>query len=289
MTPTESHAMSPAWRAIAIETEAGALPARLYGTRPRKGSAPLVFHLHGGAFTSGTLDCGAYIAGLIAAAGAVVVSADYPLACEHPFPFALTAAFAALGALHLRRAEFAGRGAPLYVAGEESGGNLAAGLAMMARDRRSPPLAGQILVSPMLDPSLASESIRRAEAGECGCKLADGWQAYLGSPEKAAHPYAAPLASSRLGALPPALVVSAEDCPMRDESARYAAALEGAGVATRLHLLPGGPEHFSDAIADPAPKPAAWSAALRDLFARFFETTRSNPRPSRLAAGPAVL
>ncbi|MFG1345394.1 alpha/beta hydrolase [Xanthobacter autotrophicus DSM 431] len=277
--------MTTHWRDIAIETEAGALPARLYGDRPGKGAAPLVLHLHGGAFTGGTLEGGACIAALLAAAGAVVVSADYPLACEHPFPFALTTAFAALGALYGRRADLAGRGAPLYVAGEEAGGNLAAGLAMMARDQQHPPLAGQILVSPMLDPSLATASLRAAEAGACGCKYADGWQKYLGSPDKAAHPYAAPLASSRLKGLPPALVVSAQDCPLRDEATRYARVLEQSGVATELDLLPG-PTHWPDNLTQPPEgtaaaldaSPPCWSEALRTLFSRFFASTRPGRR-----------
>lgn len=280
--------MTPTSQTITLETGTGTLPARLYGSRPAKGSAPLVFHLHGGAFTGGTLECGAYISGILAAAGAVVVSADYPLACEHPFPFALTALFAAVTDVYRRRAELAGRGAPLYLAGEESGGNLAAGLAMMARDQHSPPIAGQILVSPMLDPSLATASIRRADAGSCGCKWADGWQTYLGSPEKAAHPYAAPLASSRLGALPPALVVSAEDCPMCDESRRYADALASAGVPTCVHILQG-PTEWPDSISCPAPKPATWTGAMRDLFRDFFVSTRPASRTGRLKADPAVL
>lgn len=269
--------MAGTWRDMGIETETGTLPARLYGARPARGSAPLVLHMHGGAFTGGTLQCGAFIAGLLAEAGAVVVSADYPLACEHPFPFALTAAFGVLTALYGRRTEFAGRTAPLYVAGEESGGNLAAGLAMMARDQHFPPLAGQILVSPMLDPQLATASIRAADAGTCGCKWADGWQAYLGSPDKAGHPYAAPLNCSRLAGLPPALVVSAQDCPMRDESVRYARKLADAGVPTTLDLL-SGPTHWPDGIASPAPKPACWGEELRGVFTRFFTNTRTGRR-----------
>ncbi|WP_394032543.1 alpha/beta hydrolase [Xanthobacter versatilis] len=276
--------MAPHWQETSLQTQAGPMPARLYGVRPSKGAVPLILHLHGGAFTGGTLECGAYVAALLAEAGAVVVSADYPLACERPFPFALTAAFGALAALYGRRAEFAGRNAPLYVAGEESGGNLAAGLAMMARDQQAPPLAGQILISPMLDPSLATASLRAAEAGTCGCKWADGWQTYLGSPEKAAHPYAAPLASSRLQGLPPALVVSAQDCPMRDESARYACALEKAGVATELHILPG-PTHWPEGISAPPEKPESWAGTMRTLFSRFFETSR----PRRRKPAPAVL
>ncbi|MFG1301655.1 alpha/beta hydrolase [Xanthobacter sp. V3C-3] len=266
-----------------IETEAGSLPARVYGARPAKGTAPLVLHLHGGAFTGGTLECGACMATLLAQAGAVVVSLDYPLACTNPFPYALTAAMGALAALHRRRTELAGRGAPLYVAGEEAGGNIAAGLAMMARDQQSVPLAGQILISPMLDPCLATNSLREAEAGSCGCKWADGWQRYLGSPDKAAHPYAAPLQSSRLQGLAPALVVSAEDCPLRDESVRYAEALAHAGVPAELHLIDG-PTGWPDSVARPPAPRTGWADGLRAVFARFFETTR----PRRRAPAPAA-
>ncbi|MDI4666956.1 alpha/beta hydrolase, partial [Xanthobacter autotrophicus] len=97
-------------------------------------------------------------------------------------------------------------------------------------------------------------------------------------------PYAAPLASSRLQGLPPALVVSAQDCPMRDESARYAGALEKARVATELHILPG-PTHWPDGISAPPEKPESWAGALRTLFARFFEISR----PRRRKPAPAVL
>lgn len=293
-TMTALAAAGASWRALTIETADGQMPARVYGRRAGRGHVPLVLHLHGGAFIGGTLDKGALIAALLAEAGAVVVSADYPLAIEHPFPFALTAALGALTALMGLRPTLAGRGAPLYVAGEEAGGNLAAGLAMMARDQKSPALAGQILVSPMLDPCLGSASVREAEAGPCGCKYADGWQAYLGAPQAAAHPYAAPLTARRLKGLPPALVVSAEDCLLRDDSVRYAAALEAAGVPTQMTLLRA-PTDWPEAFAQPLENTAGdtptaqtpsdplpyWAGALKVLFSRFFETTgRRRPLPT---------
>ena len=101
------------------------------------------------------------------------------------------------------RARWSSKHAPLYVAGEEAGGNLAAALALMARDRRGPALAGQILFSPMLDACLGTYSLREADAGPVGCRWADGWADYLGSPDKAAHPYAAPLNASRLAGARP--------------------------------------------------------------------------------------
>lgn len=275
------------WTETRIETEAGILPARVYGAAGARRSAPLVLHLHGGAFTGGTLDCGAMVASLLAQAGAVVVSIDYPLALNHPFPYALTAAFAALAALYRQRASFAGKSSKLFVAGEEAGGNLAAGLAMMARDQQTPPLAGQVLISPMLDPCLATASVRKADAGVVGCKWADGWQKYLGSADKAAHPYAAPLASARLAGLAPALVLSAEDDPMRDESVRYARALAGAGVPVTLDVLPA-PTCWLDETGAEATAPTAaaappWADAMRKLFSAFFESARTS-RPSAASA-----
>ena len=102
---------------------------------------------------------------------------------QHPFPAARwRRAFQALDWLHAQpRRTGSSRKSGLFVAGEEAGGNLAAALALMARDQQAPPLAGQILLSPMLDPCMATCSIRQAEAGPVGCKWADGWHQYLGS------------------------------------------------------------------------------------------------------------
>src|SRR6201999_810231 len=169
------------------------------------------------------------------------------------FPDALETMFAVLASLQRCRAQWASRRSSVFVAGEESGGNLAAGLALMARDRRTT-LAGQILVSPMLDPVMGTCSIRSADAGAVGCPWADGWHAYLGTPEKAEHPYAAPLNASRLAGVAPALVVTAEDDPLRDECEAYARHLRDAGVRVQHTVLPGPtgwPFAFSAPTNDP--------------------------------------
>src|SRR5258708_9464157 len=103
--------------------------------------APLVLHLHGGAFQVESSECGLTVAKLLAEAGAVVVSPDYPAGREHPFPAALEIAFAVLQRLHKDRAHWAGRASKLFVAGEEAGGNLAAALAVMGRGPHVPPPA----------------------------------------------------------------------------------------------------------------------------------------------------
>jgi acetyl esterase/lipase len=224
-----------AWTEHTIETAQGArVPVRVYGKK--NGAAPVVLYLHGGAFTGGSAAACERVPALLVQAGAVAVSADYPLAPAHRFPHALEAMFDVLGALQRCCAEWASRRSRVFVAGEEAGGNLAAALALMARDRRAP-LGGQILFSPMLDPVMGTCSLRSAEVGAVGCPWADGWHAYLGSPDKAAHPYASPLGATRLAGVAPALIVSAADDPLRDESEAYARQLRKAGVEVRHHVL----------------------------------------------------
>lgn len=248
-----------------------AISARAYRRADAPRSAPLVLHLHGGAFVSGSSDDCRIVPTLLAEAGAIVVSADYPLAPTRPFPQALEAMLGLLNAMHAKRADWTGKQSRLFVAGEEAGGNLAAALTLMARDQQAPPLAGQILLSPMLDPCLGTSSMREAEAGAAGCKWCEGWQDYLSSASKADHPYAAPLNSSRLTGLPPALIVTAEDDLMRDECLRYAQRLREAGVSVEDHLLAastGWPDAFNRAVYPDA----AWTSSLREYFAAFFQT-----------------
>jgi acetyl esterase/lipase len=272
--------MTP-WTEHTIETAQGArVPVRVYGKR--SGTAPVALHLHGGAFTGGSLETSQRLPALIAQAGAVAVSAEYPLAPAHRFPDALEAMFDVLGSLQRCCAQWASRRSSVFVAGEESGGNLAAGLALMARDRRAA-LAGQILVSPMLDPVMGTRSVRCADAGAVGCPWADGWHAYLGSPEKAEHPYAAPLNASRLAGLAPALVLTAEDDPLRDECKAYAGHLRDAGVHVRFDMMPG-PTGWPFALSAPtndAALSATWAPAVVDHLRTFFASAAA---PRRTAA-----
>lgn len=237
--------------------------------------APVVLHLHSGAFVAGTLDAGRTVATLLAEAGATVVSVDYPLAPRHPFPQALEAAFVVLTDVSRGHGS---KKAPLYVAGEEAGGNLAAALALMARDQQAPWLAGQILLSPMLDPCLATCSVREAEAGPVGCQWADGWHQYLGSADKAAHPYASPIGSARLAGVAPALLVTAEDDLLRDETLNYARRLRESGVAVRTHVL-SAPTGWPCALHYGGEGHEAWAPGLRDRFVEFFTDTLKCPAP----------
>ena len=258
----------------------GLVRVRIYRPANASPTAPAVLHLHGGSFIMGGLESGRAAAVLLAESGATVTSVDYPLAPEHRFPKALDTAFEVLSFIARGKAAWSGKKAPLHVAGEEAGGNLAAALALMARDLKSPTLAGQILLSPMLDPCLATCSVREAKAGPAGCQWADGWHQYLGSAARAAHPYASPVGSSRLAGIAPALLITAEDDLLRDETSAYARKLRVSGVAVREHLLKA-PTGWPCALYRDAHPDASWRDTLRDAFTAFFaETTGREPSVS---------
>lgn len=244
---------------------------RVHGDTGGPASRPVVLHFHGGAFTSGTLDDGNPVARLLADAGALVVSIDYPLAPAHPFPAAIDVGHAALDWLQAQRGRRHAHGFPLFVSGEEAGGNLAAAVAMMARDRQPGRLNGQILFSPLLDPCMGSPSLREASIGVGGCPVACGWREYLSHPADISHPYAAPAAAVRLTGMPPALLVSFAGSPLNDDARRYAERLAQAGVAA---------EEATVAV-DPRRIGAAWPAPLRSQLSRFIAAAANVPVTAR--------
>lgn len=259
------------------------LDVRFHGRRPPGGTLPLVLHFHGGTFNGGSLDSGAGVAQLLAQAGAVVMSVDYPLAPAHPFPQAVDTGYAALQWAWKARHKLAGPGAAVLVAGEEAGGNLAAAIALMARDRQEVPLAGQILLSPMLDACVATASLRDAcaQARAADCVWAKGWRQYLPSAADAGHPYAAPGTVRRLAGLPPALLVTAQDDPLRDETLACAARLRAACLQVQELVLTaptGWPGSYPSAQRPDGSEPA-WAATLRQAFRDFLVAVPSQAQP----------
>lgn len=252
--------------------------ARTYGVqarRPATGDTPLVLHFHGGNFVCGDLDNGRSVARMLADAGAVVVSMAYPLAPANPFPDAIEVSYEALEWLYKQRTKLAGRGARVFLAGEEAGGNLAAALALIARDRAHPPLDGQILLSPMLDPCAGTASLRKATGDMTnGCKYAEGWLKYLRSPRDAEHPYAVPGAARRLADLAPTLVLTGQDDPMRDEALTYVRRLGEAGISVHSSVIAAA-QNWPDALADPkADGRCSCSAAVTEQFRDFFAKSK---------------
>ncbi|MDA8519877.1 alpha/beta hydrolase [Acidovorax sp. NCPPB 4044] len=251
---------------------------RMYGRKKAGEASPLVVHFHGGAFVSGDLDTGCTIAGLLQEAGALVVSVAYPLSPEHPFPQPLETGYAVLQWVYRYRTRLAGAGAPVYVAGEEAGGNLAAGVCLMARDQSHPPLAGQILVSPMLDPCAGTPSLRAASFDGATCRWAEGWEKFLRCARDAEHPYAVPGTAQRLAGLPATLLLVGDTDPMHDETLAYAARLKAAGLAVDLHVLRKA-ERWPDALLEPGLQPCPCADEARERFRQFFRDAARCPVP----------
>jgi acetyl esterase len=238
-----THANAPAVQAVDRTIPGpvgfgGEIPVRIYTPDNPTGAAlPIVVLFHGGGFIAGSPD--SHDGGtreLCAQAGAIVVSVDYRLAPEHKFPAAAEDCHAALLWAAEHAAELGGDATRLAITGDSAGGNLAAAVALMNRDRGGPPLALQALVYPVIDPACATPS---AVANGEGYLLTTAsmkwmWSLYVNGAEDYANPYAAPVAAASLAGLPPALVITAEFDPLRDEGEAYGRALEAAGVPVTI-------------------------------------------------------
>ncbi|MDM0114623.1 alpha/beta hydrolase [Variovorax sp. J22R133] len=256
-----------------------AVKARIYGERSGAANAPLILHFHGGTFACGELDDGRMVATLLADAGALVVSLAYPLAPQNPFPGAIEVGFDVLEWLYKNRVKLAGKGARVFLAGEEAGGNLAAAVAMIARDRGHPPIAGQILLSPMLDPCTGTASLRKATDDGTQCKWATGWAKYLGRPKDALHPYAVPSASLRLSQLAPTLVLVGQDDAMRDEAMTYAGRLRQAGNEVSSIVLPPASQ-WAESLSQGASGECPCAVTVKQHFREFFSAATPPPATS---------
>jgi len=255
-----------------VQVRDGVIRARVY--RPH-GDGPLPAHLylHGGGFWLGTLEQSDTPCCLIAAgAGCTVVSVGYRLAPEHRFPTQPEDCFDALQWLVANATELGVDAERISVGGPSAGGNLAAVLALLARDRGGPALVFQVLEVPVVDLTMSFPSIR--ENGE-GYLLTEQAMRqyrlyYLRDMSDARHPYASPIFADDLTNLPPAFVITAEHDPLRDEGEAYARRLLDAGVPTALHRWPG-QVHGSQLLAAVLPDEAAAhleliTGALRDAY-----------------------
>lgn len=210
------------------------VPVRVYTPADAVGGdAPLLIWLHGGGWVIGDLDTTDATARALAnRSGAVVVSVDYRLAPEHTAPAALEDALAAL-TWSVENAELLGvNAAKVAVGGDSAGGNLAAALCLRVRDEFGPDIDFQLLVYPVVDCTLSHPSIEENAEGYFLTKDAMVWFTghYLGGLDPK-DPSVSPLYANTLAGLPPALVITAEFDPLRDEGEAYAAALRDAGVA----------------------------------------------------------
>jgi acetyl esterase len=225
-----------------IPGPAGDIPLRLYwpaAARP----VPAIVYYHGGGHVIGSLDTHDLIArNLCAGAGVLVASVDYRMGPEHKFPAAVEDSWAALNWVHDNAAGLGADPARLGVHGDSAGANLAAVVALLARDAQGPQLRLQSLVYPVADYTLSGASYTKYAEG-CGVltKAAMVWfrDHYLRTPADAEDWRASPLKAASFAGVAPAVIVAAECDVLHDEGADYATALRRAGVAVEHREYPG--------------------------------------------------
>ena len=227
----------PAMRDVHNLTIAGAdgdLPIRVYRPRHDASALPVIVFAHGGGFVFCDLDshdefCRSMAEGI----GAVVVSVDYRLAPEHRAPAAHEDMYTALVWAAEHSAEYGGDPTTLVVAGDSAGGNLAATVALAARDRSGPPIAAQLLLYPVIDDDFDTESYRRFGSGYYNTAAAMRWYWQQYAPHGTDDARLVPTRANSLAGLPPAVLITAELDPPCTSGDTYAQLLSEAGVTVR--------------------------------------------------------
>src|SRR5580658_9788913 len=221
---------------------AGDVPLRLYASE-HGGLRPALVYFHGGGFVFGNLDThDAVCRALAKESGAVVIAVDYRLAPEHKFPAAVDDSYAATVWVAANAERLAIDARRIAVGGDSAGGNLATVVAMRCRDASGPALAAQVLIYPVADVStFETGSHRELGEGYFLTRAAMEWFTghYLASADHKRHPEASPLLAPNLRSLPPALVITAEFDPLRDEGEAYGKRLQDAGVPVTISRYPG--------------------------------------------------
>ena len=214
----------------------GNIPVRIYVPSGRD-PLPLLMYFHGGGWVIGDIESSDGLCRTLAnAAKCIVASVDYRLAPEHPFPAAADDAYYATQWAAMNASGFGGDPSRIAVCGDSAGGNLAAVVALIARDRSGPAVQFQLLIYPVTDAACATPSYSENAEGYFLTKAAMQWfwNHYVPNDADRNHPYASPLRANNLAGLPPALVITAEFDPLRDEGEQYAERLRAAGTPVQL-------------------------------------------------------
>lgn len=225
-----------------IPGAAGEIGIRIY-TPEGAGPFPVLSYFHGGGWVIGDLETHDGVCRELAAgAGVIVVAVDYRLAPEHRFPAAPDDCVAAVKWVAANAASFKGDATRLAVGGDSAGGNLSAVVAQTLRDSKGPALAAQLLIYPVtrVDGVASKSMVENAEGYLLQRKDMDWFCGhYLKSPSDGHQPKASPILAKNLAGLPPALVLTCEFDPLRDEGEDYGRALQAAGVKTTVSRYDG--------------------------------------------------
>jgi acetyl esterase len=252
----------------------GLIPVRVYRPvgAPDDEPLPVAVFAHGGGWVVCDLDSHDSMCRAITnAAGCTVVAVDYRLAPEHPFPAGVEDVYAVLVWAGAHGEDIGGDPSRLAVIGDSAGGNLAAVVAQMARDRGGPALLAQVLIYPVIDFRFDTPS--HLDPGDATVLQSDEvryfWYQYLPDHAVGEQPYASPIRAESLAGLPPTLVITAEYDPLRDEGEAYAARLEAEGVpttATRYDGVMHSFVTFLDALPAARQAVAQVASTLRERF-----------------------
>ena len=248
----------------------GDIDVRIYWPTESSGPSPIVVFAHGGGFVFCDLDshddlCRAMTNGV----GAIVVSVDYRLAPEFPWPAAVDDVYAVAEWAAGQAGELGADPARVVVAGDSAGGNLAAVTALQARDRGGPAIAAQLLIYPAIAADFGTESYRNFGDGyyNTAAAMAWYWDQYVPNHGDRGHPTASPL-QAHLAGLPPTVVITAGFDPLRSEGEAYARALAEQAVPTTHRNYAGAVHGFmtmSDLDICAQARMQAWADVSRSL------------------------
>ena len=230
---------------LSIPAPHGAIPARIYTPktlRKNDGLSPCLIFFHGGGWVIGDLDSHDVVCRKLAhEAEMIVISVDYRLAPEHKFPAAADDAIAATKWIAANATTLGIDAAKISVGGDSAGGNLAAVVALAARDGDGPKLAGQVLIYPATDFAMTHPSHSEPETSILLTHSVIRWFSnhYLSGTADVDNWKASPARAETLAGLPPSYVMTAGADPLRDEGDEYAARLKQAGVAVAYRHFPG--------------------------------------------------